>query len=83
MARDLSADIQRIAEDGGDPRQYREGLASLHRCPVGVIDAAILTVGAVPACIDAETVAVRRLDEDRHAARTRSAAWRTYQHEEE
>ena len=73
-------DIRAILTQGGDPAQYRSGLASRSGLTVEAIDALIAAAGPAR-IVDAETVAQERLAEDRRLART--SAYRTYQHEEE
>ena len=79
----LAQDIRAILHQAGDPRQYREGLATRHRVSVDIIDAAIAEVGGSPRVVDEETVAQERLADERRLARTHRAAYRESQHEED
>jgi hypothetical protein len=76
------AAVKSILDQGGDPKQYRQGLADHYGVTVETIDAIIAST-TTPRCTDsAETIARRRMDDDARAARQGSAAYREAQHED-
>ena len=69
------AAVKKIMEQGGDPKAYRKGLAEHCGVDVSEIDAAIeaaLAAGDKPSTDDPETIAQRRLADERRLRGTRA-----------
>ena len=82
MTKAARSGIRAILEQGGDPVEYRHGLASTYELPIETIDAMIAEAGT-PEPMSRESQAEATLSMARRWSRQGSRAARTYHHEED